>query len=405
MDGRIVTGSLLDLGPYALSPGTKLKVFAFAGGRAGLRAQVRVHCPRKPGIYAMIDRQGDIIYVGKAKSLRVRLQSYFRARGRNRKAGCILARTRTLLWEVHSSEFAALHRELELIQRWRPRFNVVGLPRWRNYVWVCLGRQPAPYVFLARRPRGSLMGCFGPVPAGERASEAVRRLNNLFGLRDCPQSQELRFSEQGELFPMVDTPGCLRYEIGACLGPCIAACSRAEYDLRVRAVQSFLLGSSLGLLEELQRDMNAAAAEHRYEKAGAFRDKLLSLQWLHGKLEQMRRVRAEGSFIYPVGELWYLIHAGRAIACIPAPRDEPGRQAARELIDAVYAKDNVGDGLTDYDKFEGVLLLNAWFRKYPQERPVPGSSAKFGMGPTGNDQFECGGVVDLPGQSPANVMK
>lgn len=374
MDGRIVTGSLLDLGPQMLCPQAKRSIFAFAGGRASLRSKVRVHCPRKPGIYAMIDRSGEIIYVGKAKNLRVRLQSYFRVRGRDPKAGRILTRTRTLLWEIHPSEFAALHRELELIQRWRPRFNVLGLPRWRNYVWVCVGRQPAPYVYLARRPRGSVGACFGPVPAGHRAREAVRRLNNIFGLRDCPQSQPMIFSEQGELFPMMHTPGCLRYEIGTCLGPCIGACSRSQYDERLQTVRGFLEGKNTNLFAELQRDMTAAAMEHRYEKASALRDKLLSLQWLHGKLEQMRRIRAEGSYVYPVAgtqeTIWFLIRAGRAVCCFPAPKDEASGKAAAERIEAVYGQGNAYDGQTDYDNFEGVLLVDAWFRKHPEERQL-----------------------------------
>lgn len=371
MDGSIVTGSLLDLGAHALCPHVKYKVFAFAGGRAALRSRVRVHCPRKPGIYVMINRQGEIIYVGKAKSLRVRLMGYFRVRGRDRKAGRILARTQTLLWEIHPSEFAALHRELELIQRWRPRYNVVGLPRWRNFGWVCVGRQPAPYVYLERRPRGRSIACFGPVPNGDRAREAVRRLNNVLGLRDCPQSQPMSFSEQGELFGISQTPGCLRYELGTCLGPCIGACSRSQYDGRVRAARQFLSGDA-AILTDLQRDMNAAAAEHRYERAGALRDKLQALQWLHHKLEQMRRIRAQGSFVYPVAAgketWWYLIKAGRAVMCFPAPADKRSGAQALKGLAAVYGKANTFDMLTDYDNIDGVLLVDAWFRKYTDER-------------------------------------
>ena len=110
------------------------------------------------------------------------------------EAGRIVANTYGLVWEINPSEFAALHRELELIQRWRPRFNVLGKPNGWRYTYVCLGRRPAPYVYLAARPPASASAFFGPVPAGRRALEAVRRVNDLFQLRDCPQKQEMVFA-------------------------------------------------------------------------------------------------------------------------------------------------------------------------------------------------------------------
>ena len=93
----------------------------------------------------MLDRQGHLIYVGKAKLLRNRLLSYFRKGSRNEKAGRIIGRTGTVIWEPAPSEFHALIRELELIRRWRPGFNVLGIPGSERYVYFCLGRQPAPY--------------------------------------------------------------------------------------------------------------------------------------------------------------------------------------------------------------------------------------------------------------------
>src|SRR5262249_59495239 len=100
----------------------------------------------------MLDANDTLIYVGKAKELRARLLSYFRGRSRDPKAGRILEPTQTVVWEHAASEFAALLRELELIRRWRPRFNVQGQPHRRARTFICLGRRPAPYAFLLRRP-------------------------------------------------------------------------------------------------------------------------------------------------------------------------------------------------------------------------------------------------------------
>src|SRR5262249_23946259 len=144
-----------------------------------------------------------LIYVGKAKSLRARLLCYFRPQSRDPKAGRIIADTRLIAWEPAPTEFSALLRELELIRRWQPRFNVQGQPRRRRRVLVCLGRGPAPYAFLGPHATKSVLAAFGPVPAGPRAREAVRRVNDWFRLRDCPQAQEMRFSDQQELFPVL----------------------------------------------------------------------------------------------------------------------------------------------------------------------------------------------------------
>src|SRR5262249_3276542 len=199
-----------------------------------LRPLVRQQCPKRPGVYGMIDEFGDLIYIGKAKCLRNRLLTYFRRHSRDPKAGRILLPSRAIVWEVCRDEFASLHRELELIRRWRPRFNVQGQPDGRRRTYVCLGRRPAPYAFLSRRPPAGVLASFGPIPAGRRASEAVRRLNDCFQLRDCTQSQELFFADQGELFPVLRSAGCLRYEIGTCLGPCVGATSRRSYGERVK---------------------------------------------------------------------------------------------------------------------------------------------------------------------------
>src|SRR5439155_12043903 len=113
----------------------------------------------------------------------------------------------------------------ELIRRWRPRFNVQGKPHQWQHTYVCVGRPPAPYVFLAHRPSAKAMASFGPILSGPRAREAVRRLNDWFQLRDCPQAQTMHFADQANLFAEEFAAGCLRHELGTCLGPCAAACS------------------------------------------------------------------------------------------------------------------------------------------------------------------------------------
>jgi excinuclease ABC subunit C len=321
----------------------------------------------------MLDARGELIYVGKAKCLRARLLSYFRPNSRDAKAGRILQRTRTIVWETAPSEFAALLRELLLIRRWRPRFNVAGQPSRRGRAYVCLGRRPAPYVFLARRPPAGALACLGPVPAGHTAREAVRRVNDWFRLRDCPQAQEMVFADQAELFPVLRAAGCLRHEIGTCLGPCAAACTRPAYTDQVRAAQAFLEGTDNGPLEALKRDMAAASAALAYERAAALRDRLEVLLWLRKQLTRLRRLQQRGTVIYPVAghdgqDLWYVIHQGRVAAALPAPRTAADHRAAARRIREVLRKDPAGTRFLPATELDGVLLVASWFRRHAAER-------------------------------------
>jgi excinuclease ABC subunit C len=373
MDGLFSCRTFTGFGPNAFDPGPASAVQLIHGSRAGqLRAEVRAVCPRRPGVYGMLNAEGELVYVGKAKSLRARLLSYFRTKSRDRKAGHIVQHTRAITWEYAPSEFAALLRELELIRRWRPRLNVQGQPRRGARSYVCVGRQPAPYVFLARRPPVAALASYGPVFAGRKAGEAVRRLNDWFGLRNCPQSQAIVFADQGELFPAPRAAGCLRHEIGTCLGPCIGACTRADYGKQVRAVRAFLAGEDGSLLQTLEREMAAASTALAFERAAALRDQLDVLRWLYAQLERVRRAQAELSFVYPIGTsaqaVWYLVHRGQVVAAMPRPRTATEHQTAADRIEEVFGKDERWMDPPATAVIDGVLLVAAWFRRHPEER-------------------------------------
>ncbi len=338
-----------------------------------LRARLREECPRSPGVYGMVDRHGELIYIGKAKSLRARLLSYFRPRSRDPKAGRILRETCQILWEYAPSEFAALLRELELIRRWQPAFNVQGQPRRFRRTYVCLGRRPAPHVFLARRPPRTAETIWGPVYANRWSREAVRRLNDWFGLRDCPQPQEMIFAEEAELFPIVRAAGCIRHEIKTCLGPCAGFCSSAAYEERAQQARAFLDGRFHAPLEQIEREMSQAAAAQAFERAAALRDKLTALQWLNAHLERVRQARARNHFVYPVPgrtgqDVWYLIRRGWVAGAVPPPGDEASRAQAAAALRAVYEKSADWSGPAWGEEMDGVLLVAAWFRKHPEER-------------------------------------
>ena len=332
-----------------------------------MRGRVREACPRQPGVYGMIDAQGELIYVGKAKSLRARLLGYFRPKGRDPKAGRIVKAARRIVWEHAPNEFAALLRELELIRRWQPHFNVQGQPRRRRRTFICLGRQPAPYVFLSSHPAAGVCDCFGPIFAGPRGREAVRRLNDWFGLRDCPQAQSMIFADQEEMFPVVRAAGCIRFEIGTCLGPCAAACSRAKYRERVQAARAFLDGSDRTPLETIRREMAAASTALNFECAAALRDRLTPLEWLDGHLERLRQARQRHTFVYPVGDIWYLIRRGFVAAAVPMPCNDEARRKTAAMLQALFGQAHPWTAATRAEEVDGVLLVSVWFRRHPEE--------------------------------------
>jgi excinuclease ABC subunit C len=376
MDHLFVQPHVLDFGPARLHTAPALLRHLFGDRPAQLRRGVREQCPRQPGVYGMLDLHGELIYIGKAKNLRARLLTYFRPRSRDAKAGRVIGQARGLLWEASADEFAALHRELELIRRWRPRFNIQGKPHSWQHTYVCIGRAPAPYVYLARRPPARVQECFGPIPAGGRAREAVRRLNDWFRLRDCAQKQALAFVDQAELFPVEHAPGCLRLELNTCLGPCAAACTRADYTQQVRAAAAFLGGSDPGPLAVLERQMQQASSAQQFERAGVLRDKLAALAWLHRQLEQVRQAALMQPLLYPVAghdgtTRWYVIRQGRAVAAVVAPAAPDAAAAARRLPAPPL-------GSAGGEHLAGIVLLAAWFRRYPQERdklvPLPDST-------------------------------
>ena len=340
---------------------------------------VKKDAPKAPGVYGMLDGRDRLIYVGKAKSLRTRLLCYFRENSRDPKAGKIIRDTKRLVWEQTGDEFAALLRELELIQRIRPRYNVLGVPGLQRHHYLCIGKSPAPHVYLAPKPTGKELGTYGPFVKRHRSEEAARRLNDLFRLRDCPATVPLRFAEQGELFDGDRGAKCLRLELGTCAGPCVGACTRQDYAAGVRGAKALLDGRNRTVLRELREQMERAAGEFQFEKAASLRDKLQSLEWLDDRLTLLRGARDKNSFVYPLAgadlrERWYLIHRGEVQAVAFPPAGESGATVS-QLIAATFTDHPAPAVLSDV-AVDSVLLVSSWFRRNADERAKLLSRAK-----------------------------
>jgi excinuclease ABC subunit C len=359
-------------GPSRFRPADETPpVHELRGKRASkLKRGVKKHAPKLPGVYGMIDARDRLIYVGKAKSLRSRLLSYFRENSRDAKAGKIIQQTKRLVWEQTGDELAALLRELELIQRIRPKFNVLGVPGLQRHHYVCIGKSPAAYVYVAATPTGKELGAYGPFVRRTQSEDAARRLNDWFKLRDCPQTVEMNFAEQGELFEHNRAAKCLRFELGTCTGPCAGGCTRKEYSVGVRGAKAFLDGRNRVILTALRERMEAAAEAFEFEKATSLRDKLLAIQWLDDRLTLLRSARGQGAFVYPLTGTderprWYLIHRGEVRAVTFAPTATTGANVA-QLLAATFT-DHPPPAILSDVTVDSVLLVSGWFRKYTDE--------------------------------------
>lgn len=324
-----------------------------------------------PGTYRMVAEDGEIVYVGKSKHVRTRLLSYLRA-AEDEKAHRIIARAATIAWEYAPSEFAALLQELELIKRFRPRFNVQH-KRDRRYSFLKLAPGPAPKLFVVTAVADDAAAYFGPFRGRLRITEAVRELNDVLGLRDCALGTPMRFADQAELFAHARTPGCHRAELHLCLGPCAALCSAAEYNARVELARAFLDGNADEPLRWLDERMQGAAESWQFERAAALRDRARRLEALRDEFGRLREALEGLCFLYAVpghdgDDRIYLIRRGTIRATLPVPRTGAERRRLARLAADCFSAPEAGGALVAKHQVDEILLIARWFRANPAER-------------------------------------
>ncbi|MEP6492336.1 MAG: UvrB/UvrC motif-containing protein [bacterium] len=341
---------------------------------AVMRAHVRETATDRPAVYRMISSDGEIVYVGKSKRVRSRLLSYFRCEFPEDKGARILRDAERIEWEYMPSEFAALLEELRLIKRFRPRFNVTMKRDGRNYCFIKITKGPAPKLVVVRGPgQDDSSVYYGPFMGAMGVGEAVHELNDVLGLRDCAIDQRMHFADQPELFDSFPrTPGCIRFEVKKCLGPCVGGCTVMQYDSRLGLARAFLDGTDDGPIEQLKREMDAASERLEYERAAALRDKFKRLEALRTQFGRLRFAVETLSFVYTVpgvdgSDRVYLIRRGRVRAETPLPTT-PGEAATLlGLIDGVFSPVDRETTQIPTHEIDELLLLSSWFRRFPEE--------------------------------------
>jgi excinuclease ABC subunit C len=227
--------------------------------------------PTKPGVYLFRDEAGDVLYVGKAKSLRPRVRSYFQRTTDGRHQIRLLPeRVADIEVIVTGSEVEALHLEQNLVHRHRPPFNV----RLRDdksfpYIAVTIEDEYPRVMFTRERHRPGVW-YFGPYANAKKVRETLDVLNRVFPYRPCEGPKPGRHS---------GIP-CLDFHIDRCLAPCVGYVSQEDYRAIIDSVTEFLSGNVKPIQRELEEKMHAAASEERFEDAARYRNRLQAVQHL-----------------------------------------------------------------------------------------------------------------------------
>ncbi len=327
-----------------------------------------------PGVYRLTSAEGEVIYVGKSKALRTRLLSYFRAQYPRDKGARILREAATLEWEPLPSEFAALLTELRLIKQLRPRYNVAMKRDARHHAFVRVSRGPAPRFQVVRSAGTDDTGTyFGPFRGAFQLDEAIRELNDALGLRDCALDTPMHFADQPDLMELPSrTPGCIRHEIGRCLGPCVGAVREHEYDAAFTAARGFLEGAHDAPVALLRARMEAASEALDFERAALWRDKLLRLEALREQFARLRFALESLSFTYTLpgpngNDRVYVVRRGCVLAESAPPQSDAEREQLAGHIAAALNTGKRGPQTVPGREVDEVLLVAGWFRKHPKE--------------------------------------
>ncbi|MDY2728222.1 MAG: excinuclease ABC subunit UvrC [Candidatus Onthovivens sp.] len=206
--------------------------------------------PSKPGVYQMIDDEGVVIYVGKAKNLKNRVSQYF-LRPQNGKTFAMVSHVNHFEIIITKNEKEAFILERNLIQKYMPRYNIL-LKDDKRYPYIAIHKVKDPYLSIARNVNDKKCEYFGPYPLSSSAYETIDILNKLFPLRKCKN---------------VPSSSCLYYHLNQCLGPCINSIKEEQYDEIIASIRKFLKGENKDVLEEILKRIDNYSANLDFENA------------------------------------------------------------------------------------------------------------------------------------------
>lgn len=223
--------------------------------------------PHKPGVYRMLSKDAEVLYVGKAKDLRNRLSSYFRGTIANSRIFAMVKQICNVEIAITATEAEALLLESNLIKKHSPRYNIL-LKDGKGYPYIYIStKQDWPRIQFYRGSRKLPGQFFGPYPSAGAVRQTLHLMKKLFRARQCEDSYFANRSRP-----------CLEYQIKRCSGPCVGLVSKEDYAQSIRHAIQFLQGRTQDVIDELVQKMETAAAILDFEKAAEYRDLIESLR-------------------------------------------------------------------------------------------------------------------------------
>jgi excinuclease ABC subunit C len=222
--------------------------------------------PNRPGVYRMLDKAGEVLYVGKAKKLKARVASYARGQGHSNRIARMIADTATMEFVVTETETEALLLETNYIKQFRPRFNVL-MRDDKSFPYILVtADHAAPQIVKHRGARNRKGDYYGPFASAWAVKRTIDALQKAFLLRTCSDS-----------YYQNRTRPCLLYQIKRCSGPCTGEVSAEEYAGLVDEAKGFLSGKSQAVKAQMAEEMQKASEALEFEKAARFRDRIAGL--------------------------------------------------------------------------------------------------------------------------------
>lgn len=238
--------------------------------------------PENPGVYVMLDKDGQIIYVGKAKNLKNRVRQYFFNSVKTDKVMAMVSNVADFYYIIAPSEIDALSLENNLIKKHKPRYNIL-LKDDKTYPYLKVNlKERFPAFKVTRKIKKDGARYFGPFMGGVNVNGVTETLNLVFGVRPCDKT----LVEGKRLKP------CLNYHIGKCSAPCAGYITEKEYDKKVRSAIDFLNGDISETEKILKEKMLAAANEEQFELALKYKENLLSLEKI-----KLKRITSLNKFL------------------------------------------------------------------------------------------------------------